>query len=125
MDITKGDSGGMIFRANNASSKFFFFNVGNDGSYNLYLYIDNKGNDAQTLVSGTSDAVKTGYNQTNTLTVVAQGNNIYLYINKTYTNSYPLAYSNGALNSGQIGLVANAVNGSTQVIYSKAQVWKL
>lgn len=125
MKITQGDAGGMLFRADSANSKYYLFNVSSDGSYELYLYVDNKGSNAQTLVSGSGETFNTGTNQTNTLAVVARGNSIYLYIDKAYVNSYVVGNGVHPLNSGQIGLIANATSAATTVIYSQAQVWQL
>jgi hypothetical protein len=68
--------------------------------------------------------MNTGYNQTNTLTVIARGNDIYLYINQVFLTHVSVNQS-GALSSGQIGLFADAINSATQVTYTSVRVWKL
>lgn len=123
MSINKGDGGGMLFRSNSANSHYMLFYVDHSGSYELYLYIDSSGKDAKELATGNAD-VHTGYNQSNTLTVIARGNDIYLYINQAFLKHVTVNES-GALSSGQIGLFADAINGATQVTYTGAKVWNL
>jgi DnaJ C terminal domain len=125
MTINQGDGGGMLFRSDSVNSKYFFFYVDHTGSYELYLYVDSSGKDAKELAFGNvGNTFNTGYNQSNTLTVIAKGNVIYLYVNQVFLNRITVNNSS-ALSSGQIGLFADAVNGATKVTYTNAQVWKL
>jgi hypothetical protein len=55
------------------------------------------------------------------LTVIAQGNNIYLYINKQFVGSA----SDGTYGSGEIGFFASDTNNATDVAFSNARVWAL
>jgi len=59
MTVLKGDRGGIIFRADPTNTKFYFFRVGQDGSYDLYLYVDTSGSNAQLLAQGSSSAIHT------------------------------------------------------------------
>jgi preprotein translocase subunit YajC len=125
MTINKGDGGGMLFRADNANSKYMLFYLDHTGSYELYLYVNSNGKDAKELAAGSvGSGMNSGYNQTNTLTVIARGNDIYLYINQIFLTHVTVNQS-GALSSGQIGLFADAINGATQVTYTSVKVWKL
>ncbi len=125
MTINNGDGGGMLFRADNANSKYMLFYLDHTGSYELYLYVNSNGKDAKELAAGSvGSGMNTGYNQTNTLTVIARGNDIYLYINQVFLTHVTVNQS-GALSSGQIGLFADAINGATQVTYTSVRVWKL
>jgi len=119
MTITKGDYGGMLFRSNSTGVNYYFLSIDQTGFYSLIVYK----NDTQikTLSSGTSSAFKTGLNQPNVITVVAQGSNLSLYINgflatKTNDNSYT---------SGDIALIAGDVTHSTDVAFSNMKVWNL
>ena len=69
-----------------------------------------------------SPAIVTGLNQQNTLTVIARGNSIYLYINKQYVTT--LTDSSSTI--GAIGMLAgSSAGGTSNVTYSDAQVWTL
>jgi len=72
MQLVKGDSGGIVFRAENTSSanRLYAFYVGVDGSYTLNRQ---NGSSFPVLASGNNAAIKQGLNQTNVVAVVAQG----------------------------------------------------
>ena len=119
MKITRGDYGGLVFRANSAAVKFYNFRVGQDGSYNLFVSQDSThGND---LLFGNSPAIKKNVGQTNLITVIARGSNIYFYVNKQYVGSV----SDGTYKSGQIGFFAEDRTNPTDVAFSSLQVWQL
>ena len=88
--IHQGDEGGILFRADDATSQFYFFRIGRDGFYSVYISKDEKHN--QTIAYDSSAMINTNLNQPNLLTVVAQGNAFYLYINKHYVGNTPLAF---------------------------------
>lgn len=121
MTITQGDEGGVIFRADPANSKFYLFRISQNGAYDLFLYVDNQGSHAKNLLSSSSTLIKTGQNQTNTITVVARGSNIYFFINSQYLDSV----SNDMFSSGKIGVFGESNTNSTDVAFSNAQVWQL
>src|SRR5579884_862188 len=78
MTVTGGsakDGGGVIFRAGGNGG--YRFRVGADGSYDL---VDQQ----KSLASGTNAAISPGLGQTNTLTVLAEGSDIYLFVNQIY-----------------------------------------
>ena len=121
MTITQGDEGGILFRANPANSKFYLFRISQSGTYDLYLYVDNQGTHAKNLLSGPSSLIKQGQNQTNTVTVVARGGNIYFYINGQYLDSA----SNNMFTSGNVGVFAESNTNPTDVAFTNAKVWQL
>lgn len=121
MTIINGDEGGIIFRANGINSKFYYFRIGRDGSYGLYLYIDDAGTHAQTLVSGMAPAVRTGLNIANLLAVEAHNGNLDLYVNKQHIASV----SNNTYDSGQVGVAAAYGTEPTEVAFSNARVWSI
>ena len=121
MTITQGDEGGIIFRADPVNSKFYLFRISQNGAYDLYLYVDNQGTHAKNLLSNSSTLIKQGQNQTNTITVVAQGSNIFFYINGQYLDNV----SNNTFSSGKIGVFGESNTNSTDVAFSNAQVWQL
>jgi hypothetical protein len=123
MTIIKGDGGGIFFRADAQSAKFYSFFVGADGVYALTLYTDSS--HAQILRNTTlSDAIKQGLNQTNLIAVSAIGNTITLYIN----HQLLVSVNDSTYSHGQIGLVAASYRNSdypTEVAFSNAKVWTL
>ncbi len=121
MTIINGDEGGIIFRANGSNSKFYYFRIGRDGSYGLYLYIDDVGTHAQTLVSGMAPAVRTGLNIANLLAVEAHNGSLDLYVNKQHIASV----SNNTYDSGQVGVAAAYGTEPTEVAFSNARVWSI
>ncbi len=121
MTITQGDEGGIIFRADSANSKFYLFSISQSGAYNLFLYVDNQGSHAKNLLSNSSTLIKTGQNQTNIITVVARGANIYFFINSQYLDGV----SDGTFSSGKIGVFGESNTNPTDVAFSNAKVWQL
>ncbi len=81
MTITQGDEGGILFRADTANSKFFLFRISQSGAYDLYLYVDNQGTHAKSLLSNSASPFKKGLNQPG---VFGESN----------TNSTDVAFSN-------------------------------
>ncbi len=121
MTIFQGDCGGITFRADSANSNLYFFRVCQDGSYALKLYVDNMNANAQTLTGHSSSSIHKGLNQSNTIAVVANVSTIDLYVNQQKIDSV----SDSTYNHGQVGLVADAVNSPTEVVFSDAKVWRL
>ncbi|GCF08138.1 hypothetical protein KDI_17020 [Dictyobacter arantiisoli] len=121
MNIVKGDAGGLIMRARDASSQSYIFVVGQDGSYSVYYYAGDDRKAAQTLTDGYSDTINTGNNTTNTLGVIASGTSLDFYINKKYITSIV----NTRLTTGKIGVLANSYKHPTEIRYRHAKVWKL
>jgi hypothetical protein len=119
MTILKGDEGGLIFRANDAASQFYYFQVGRDGTYSLNISKDDK--HSTSIALDNSSAIKTAAGQMNLLTVVARGNNIYLYVNKQFVGGV----NDGTYASGEIGVFAGDTNNATDVAFSNARVWIL
>ena len=119
MDITRGDSGGLIIRGNSATTKFYAFQVGQDGSYDLFASQDRT--HSSDLLFSNNSTIKKNTGQTNLVTIIARGGNISFYINKQYTGSV----SDGTFKSGQIGLFASDRTNPTDVTFSNLRVWQL
>jgi hypothetical protein len=118
MTIVKGDEGGIIFRGNDSSSKFYTFGVSSDGLFSLLVTRSTTSN--KPLILGPNAAIKTKPGQVNLLTVIARGSNIYLYINKQYVDSvHDTTYS-----AGEIGVYASDSTNPTDVAFNNVQVWK-
>ena len=123
MTIVTGDSGGINFREMETSNfpgvtfTSYQFRLSSDGSYELHF-----SSQASPLLSGSSNTIKAGLNQSNLLTVIARGSNIYLFVNKQYVAS--ISDSNSS--AGAIGLFAYSMGTSaTKVAFSNAQLWRL
>jgi hypothetical protein len=119
MKITRGDSGGLVFRGNNAAGKFYVLRVGRDGTYDLFTSQD--ATHSTSLAYGNSPTINKNPGQSNLLTVIARGSSIYFYINKQYVGSVTdVTYA-----SGQIGVFAEDNTNPTDVAYSNLHVWRL
>jgi serine/threonine protein kinase len=119
MQIIQGTVGGIIFRANNTDGSFYYFHLNRNGTYGLDIYSGNL--PTKTLIQGPASAFLTNIGQTNLVGVVANGNKIDLYVNMQYiTTVYDSTYT-----SGQMGVVADAIDAPTEVAFSDAKVHKL
>jgi hypothetical protein len=121
MTILSGQLGGIIFRADSANSKFYLLRLAQDGSYDLYLYVDKTGTTAKKLTFGNATNMHTGLKVENALAVVAHGSQIDIYINDHYQTSI----SDTTFQSGQIGVVAENDGSLSEVAYTRAQVWRI
>lgn len=117
--IQAGDEAGIVFRFDRALLTFYAFHISTDGAYRLD--VDNRQGFVRTLRLGTSPAIKIGHNQTNLLTVVAQGPHLYLFVNTQYvTDVIDSTYSHGS-----IGVMAQDDFSATAVFFQNARVWLL
>jgi hypothetical protein len=119
MTTLKGDGGGMIFRASGSENRFYYYRIGRDGSYGLYLYSGTSGTSAKTLTTGIAPAVHTGLNVDNLLAVVARGNVMNLYVNGQRIGGV----NDGTYGYGQVGVAAAYLTAPTEVVFSSAKVW--
>src|SRR5689334_10477583 len=89
MTIVKGDSGGLICRADAAKSKVYYFQIDQTGKYEFRAYTGHKS--YAVLAEGTVSGFHQGVGQPNLIAVVAQRDHLTLYVNhqliKTVTNS--------------------------------------
>jgi serine/threonine protein kinase len=121
MTIVAGDYGGIVFRTDSTHTKFYYFRIGKDGSYEVVTWGSKTGKKDQVLKSGTSLAIKTGLDQSNIVAVVASGSDLDLYVNQQH-----IAYvSDSTFSQGQLGVCAANASKLTEVMYSDALVWKL
>jgi len=120
MKIIQGDFGGIIFRGDSTSNKYYLFVMSQYGYYDLLLC---PGSSCRSLVQNTfSSFINTGLQQTNLIAVVANGSTITLYVN----NHQLTSLNDGTYSHGQIGLVADPLAKSghpTEVTYNNAKVW--
>src|SRR2546423_1454726 len=121
MTVLKGDRGGIIFRSDPTNTKFYLFRVGQDGSYDLYLYVDTTGSNAQLLAQGSSSAIHTGLNHPNKIAVIANGSNLSFYVDQQFI----VSIKDTTYQSGSIGVFADDQTNPTEVAFSNAKVWTL
>lgn len=126
MDLTiiAGNCGAITFRGDISAKHYYFFRICQNGSYDLLVY-EGSGYAVQTLVNCdtpcSNPRIHSGLNQPNLLAVVANNNNIDLYVNhQLITRVIGNTYS-----QGQIGVAADNDNSPTEVIFSNAKVWTL
>ena len=118
MTIIKGDHGGIFFR-NPAGGSLYYFYIDTQGNYELDL--NKNHNYIKAIASGSSPAIKTGYNQPNLIAVVAQGDSFDLYVNLQH-----IAHATDTtFNSGQVGVLVIDNGLPTEATFSDAEVWKL
>ena len=120
MTILRGDFGGIIFRSSASSPKFYLLQFGVDGTYDLLGYVSTNGNDARSLLSSITPAMK-GLNQPNLITLIARNSQLTIFVNKQYVDTV----SDNLYKSGQIGFMAYYKSNQTEVAYSNMQLWQL
>ncbi|GCE05579.1 hypothetical protein KDAU_29080 [Dictyobacter aurantiacus] len=119
MRIEKGDEGGIIFRSTNHDKSFYSFRIDRSGVYGLIL---TRGDGyAIPLIYDQSPFIKTGIGRTNTLTIIARDDNIYLYINRHYVGSA----SDNSYRIGTIGIMAVNRQHATVASFSNLHIWRL
>ncbi len=122
MTIIKGDTGGILFRANATNNTSYIFYVSQAGRYELVLCPGTTCHDI--IPTAPSPAIIQGLNKPNLLAVVALGNTLTLYVNHQQVGQV----TDSTFNQGQIGLVAHAfatAGHPTEVMYSNVRVWTL
>jgi len=125
MTIISGHSGGLVFRADYTNDKGYQFRISTDGTYILNRFmLDQQGNPiaaGETIMSGSSDSVQQGINQTNQLCVLAQGDTVSLFINGKYVDST----MDSTYHSGQVGIYVDSDADAVEGAFNDLQVWKL
>ena len=123
MTILQGDYGGIIFRANGANSKYYYFRVGKNGAYDLSVSHDTTFTHDRLLKSGIAPSIITsGLNQPNLIAVLANGSNLYLYVNQKFL----VQVRDKTYQLGQIGVFGgDFASRSGDVAFTNAKVWKI
>jgi TIR domain len=119
VSITSGDSAGLVFRATDTSGPRYRFAVYQNGNYNLVLASTQY--QATPLISGVSSLIRPG---ANTLSVIATGNTIDLFINDQFVKSYTVT-SDAAPTLGKIGVFAYEATAPTVAAFSNVQLWSM
>ena len=120
--IHSGDGASLVFRGSQALNEFYRFRIDQYGNYALLLSNNPTSGEApRPLRAGSSQFINQGAEQTNVLTVIAIGSDIYLYINSHFI----LYERNSTLSVGEIGLSASDFSQSTDAVFYQAEVWRL
>lgn len=121
MTILKGDLGGLMFRGSiDASNQVqsYFFALDPVGGFHLFTLV---GGTLNPLHEDTSPAITSGLNNPNLITVIAQDNRFYLYVNKQFV----AVVRDNSYSSGEVGLFALDLKLPTDIVFSNAQMWAL
>lgn len=117
--ILSGDGGGIVFRDNSTTGNYYYFHVFSTGDYHIYVGKDHKL--TTELDNGNIGVFHTGTGQTNTLTVIAQGSKIDIYVNQKILSQL----TDSTYASGYLGVMANDHNAPAEVVYTNAKIWRL
>ncbi len=135
VDITilKGYSGGLVFRAEGPSSNWDVINsripIDIWGQYNFYLASTNeschltKDPIAPTYCHSPHGTITYGTGVTNTMTVVALGPQVYLYVNGFFIDHTQVPNSSAL--TGFVGVFANGSHSPGDVAFRHFQAWNL
>ena len=126
MLIKKGDDnsgGGLIFRGDEAGFKYYRLYVDSQGDYGILVSVDKTGSNgnARVLTTGVATQFTPGLQQTNTIGVVARGDQIAFYVNGQQVTTV----TDSTYTHGQIGFTSDDVDADTEVVYNNLKVWKL
>src|SRR5439155_22844831 len=89
MKILSGGTGGILFRDSGGNGKalFYYLSVSQDGYYDLSFYVDKQSTNSNSLMSGNAPSFRTGLGQINTISVIAKGDALSLFINGNFVDS--------------------------------------
>jgi hypothetical protein len=118
INLLQGDVGGLVFRSDGHLA-YYWFSLDSKGCYRLVLLEP----DQQTRILSNDLISCLGLNmkKINQLTAIAQGSNIYLYVNGQFIKQF----IDTTLTSGQIGFVGIERTHSTAIAFTNLRVWQL
>ena len=119
MKILTGAGGGITFRGNAQAGYLYYFHVYPDGTYSIWIDMNHKL--TTVLGRGTVSSFSSGFGQKNTLTVIAQGSQIYLYVNQKFL----IKMLDFTYTSGSLGVAASDSTTAAEVVYTNAKIWIL
>lgn len=116
-----GDCGGLLVRADPATTNFYYFRLCTDGTDALLVY--HQGSGSYVLPPEPDTAIHVGLNQTNVIAIAMKGSTFDLYVNHQKIDSV----SDGTYRHGRIALVADGFphHHPTEVVYRDMKVWSL
>lgn len=114
MTMLSGDCGGFRFRYNPTKYAGYTFRLCHDGSITL-------AGGGTTLFGEISPAVRQGYNQRNTIAVLASGYQIRLYVNKQPI----ITITDNKFSQGTFALDVQDNTQPTAIAFNNAKIWQL
>lgn len=118
----KGDTSGLIVRADSKAQRLYFFSITTTGLYTLTVSDGQNGTQQRSLAGGTSPAIKQGLNQTNQLTIITQNSTLYLYINQKFITKV----DDTTATTGCIGLFeGNSQGDVSEARFTNVKVWNV
>jgi hypothetical protein len=121
MRIISGHSGGLALRSD-ANGSGYYFRISTDGTFlGRSVIIKPDGGYYTPLFAGQSPAVNTGNDQFNLVTVIAQGSEMYMYVNQQFVAKV----SDSTYKSGRIGVFTDSDASGAEILFRNAQVWVL
>lgn len=119
MKILSGAGGGVTFRGDTLGGGLYYFHVYPDGVYHIEVEQNHKL--TTELGQGAISSFSSGFGQRNTLAVIAQGSQIYFYVNQKFlTEIQDSTYA-----SGYLGVAASDSTTPAEAVYTNAQIWIL
>ncbi len=121
MTIVTGDAGGLIFRTDKAITTYYRFSLDTSSQGISRLLACNKCSNSTNPTILFQKALPVKVNQTYTITVIAQKNILYFFIN----GQFIVSIQDGTAQSGELGVYAYEFTHSTEVLFSNMKVWVL
>lgn len=118
MKILSGQ-GGITFRGDTVAGNLYYIRFLPDSSYTISTEQNNQFSSA--LALGIATTFTTGFGQTNTVTMIAQGRQMYFYTNQKFFSQI----SDSTYTTGFIGLLADDNTKASEVVYMNAKIWML
>ena len=121
MTIKQGDnstSGGLIFRASPNDRQYLLF-LDTQGNYDFEVSVDRTGTNSRIVKRGQVTGFTTGLYLVHTLGVVANGNQISLYVDQQSV----MQLTDPTYTSGEIGILAYSAGSTADVAYNNLKVW--
>ncbi|MBO0780963.1 MAG: serine/threonine protein kinase [Ktedonobacteraceae bacterium] len=118
--LIKGDSAGLLLRGSSKSNAYYYFYIRNDGSYGLDLYSSDDGGPKTHIKNGGSKAIHTKPGQSNLLAIVAQNDQLDLYINQQLVSTVHDTRSS----KGFAGVGASGLLNPAEAIFDSARAWR-
>ena len=114
--IIQGDAAGIVFRVEDTSQAYYFFEINTQGQYVFGIYNSNGALPSKTSFSA---AINTAYDQMNVLGVVANGSQFDLYVNHQKIDSV----ADASYSQGEVGVGVSDDTNPTEATFTNAKVW--
>lgn len=113
-----GNGGGILFVGDNQGNEQYF-HMYPDGSYDVFT--DQNHKFGSIIAQGTASLTPIQADIKSTLAIIVQDNEVYLYLNRKLIKNF----QDATYTSGYVGVGANDVDASTEVVYTNVQLWMI